>query len=65
MSEPVMAEWARLVMACRKSGIQRTVELTDALVPATAIDLGLPVVTLDDDYDRMARAHPPLRVLKV
>jgi hypothetical protein len=60
-----MAAWARLVGDCRSAGIQRTVKLTDALIAATAIDLGLPVVTQDDDYDQMARAHPPLQVLKI
>jgi predicted nucleic acid-binding protein len=65
ISEPVMTAWARLVVDCRNAGIQRTVKLTDALIAATAIDLGLPVVTQDDDYDQMARAHPPLRVRKV
>lgn len=65
ISEPVMAAWARLVTDCRSAGIQRTVKLTDALIAATAIDLGLPVVTQDDDYDQMARAHPPLQVRKV
>jgi predicted nucleic acid-binding protein len=65
ISELVMAAWARLVTDCRSAGIQRTVKLTDALIAATAIDLGLPVVTQDDDYDQMARAHPPLQVRKV
>lgn len=65
ISESVMAAWARLVMDCRSAGIQRTVKLTDALIAATAIDLGLPVVTQDDDYDQMERAHKELHVLKV
>ena len=65
ISEPVMSAWARLVTDCRSAGIQRTVKLTDALIAATAIDLGLPVVTQDDDYDQMARAHRPLQVRKV
>ena len=65
ISESVMTAWARLVMDCRSAGIQRTVKLTDALIAATAIDLGLPVVTQDDDYEQMASAHPPLRVCKV
>ncbi|MGH2366367.1 MAG: PIN domain-containing protein [Chloroflexota bacterium] len=65
ISESVMAAWARLVIDCRAAGIQRTVKLTDALIAATAIDLGLPVVTQDDDYDRMARAHSALHVLRV
>ncbi len=65
ISESVMAAWARLVMDCRAAGIQRTVKLTDALIGATAIDLGLPVVTRDDDYDQMAGAHQALHVPKV
>lgn len=60
-----MVAWARLVANCRTAGIQRTVKLTDALIAATAIDLGLPVVTQDDDYDQISRADPELRVLKV
>ena len=65
ISESVMGTWARLVMDCRAAGIHRTVKLTDALIAATAIDLGLPVVTQDDDYDQMAGAHAPLHVIKV
>ncbi len=65
ISESIMGAWARLVVDCRAAGIQRTVKLIDALIAATAIDLGLPVVTQDDDYDRMARAHRALHVLKV
>lgn len=65
ISESVMGAWARLVADCRSAGIHRTVKLTDTLIAATAIDLGLPIVTQDDDYDQMARAHRELRVLKV
>jgi predicted nucleic acid-binding protein len=65
ISESVMGAWARLVADCRRAGIQETVKVADALITATAIDLGLPVVTQDDDYDQMARAHRELRVLKV
>jgi predicted nucleic acid-binding protein len=65
ISETVMSAWARLVVDCRRAGIQRTVKLTDSLIAATAIDLGLPVVTQDDDYDQMARAHALLQVRKV
>lgn len=65
ITESVMGAWARLVADCRTAGIQRAVKLTDALIAATAIDLGLPVVTQDDDYDRIARVHGALRVLKV
>ncbi len=65
ISESVMTAWARLVMDCRAGGIQRMVKLTDALIAATAIDLGLPVVTQDDDYDQIARAHRALQVVRV
>ena len=65
ISESVLATWARLVWDCRKAGIQRTFKLADALIAATAIDLGLPVVTQDDDYDQTSIAHPSLKVRKV
>jgi predicted nucleic acid-binding protein len=65
IGEPVMDTWARLVADCRAAGVQRTVKLTDALIAATAVERGLPVVTQDDDYEQIARAHPALRVHKV
>lgn len=65
ISESVMVSWARLVADCRAGGIHRMVKLTDALIAATAIEHGLAIVTQDDDYDRIAVAHPPLRVIKV
>lgn len=65
VSEAVMAEWARLVIGCRRAGVHRMVRLTDALIGATAIVHGLPVVTQDDDFDRIAAAHPALNVLSV
>jgi predicted nucleic acid-binding protein len=65
ITESVMGAWARLVVDCRAAGIVRTVKLTDALIAATAIDLGWPVVTQDDDYEQMARAHRALHVVKV
>lgn len=55
ISESVMGAWARLVIDCRAAGIQRTVKLADALIAATAVEHGLPVVTQDNDYDQMAR----------
>jgi predicted nucleic acid-binding protein len=33
--------------------------LRDALIAATAVAHGLPVVTEDDDYDRIATVHAP------
>ena len=65
ITEAVMVAWARLVVDCRDAGIHRTVKLTDALIAATAIEHGLPVVTQDDDYKQMAQAYPPLQVLTV
>lgn len=65
LSESAMEAWARLVADCRAAGLQRFVKLTDSLIAATAVDLGLPVVTQDADYDQMARAHPDLHVMSV
>jgi predicted nucleic acid-binding protein len=65
ISEAVMVSWARLVADCRAAGIHRIVKLTDALIAATGIEHGLPVVTQDDDYDSIAAAHAPLRLIKV
>lgn len=65
ISEAIMVSWARLVADCRAAGIHRMVKLTDALIAATAVEHGLPVVTQDDDYDRIAQAHPSLQVIKV
>ena len=65
VSEAAMVTWARLVSDCRRAGIHRTIRLTDALIAATAIEHGLPVVTQDDDYDRIARAHSALQVVSV
>ncbi|WP_375432603.1 PIN domain-containing protein [uncultured Friedmanniella sp.] len=65
ISEAVMTAWAHLVHDCRQAGIHRSVRLTDALIAATAVAHGLPVVTQDADFDRMASAHAPLRVMKV
>ena len=65
VSEAVMVTWARLVTDCRAAGIQRTVKLTDALIAATAVEHGLPIVTQDGDYEKISDAHPALKVLNV
>jgi predicted nucleic acid-binding protein len=65
VSEAVMVSWARLVADCRGAGVHRAVKLTDALIAATAIEHGLPVVTQDADFDQIARACPALSVIKV
>ena len=65
VSEAVMVSWARLVADCRVAGVHRSVKLTDALIAATAIEHGLPVITQDADFDQIARACPTLSVIKV
>jgi predicted nucleic acid-binding protein len=65
VSEAIMVRWARLVADCRAAGSAGTIKLTDALIASTAVEHGLPVVTQDGDYDRIAQAHPDLRVVKV
>ena len=65
IGEAIMVTWARLVSASKAAGVHRTVKLTDALIAATAIEHGLPVVTQDTDYDQIARAYPDLQVLSV
>lgn len=65
VSEAVMIAWARLVSDCRLAGIHRSVKLLDALIAATAIEHGLTVVTQDQVYSDIARAHPALQVITV
>jgi hypothetical protein len=65
IGEAIMVTWARLVSASKAAGVHRTIKLTDALIAATAIEHGLPVVTQDNDYVQMARAYPDLQVLNV
>jgi predicted nucleic acid-binding protein len=65
VTEWVMDEWARLVDACRQSGLLAAVKRMDSFIAATAITLGVPVVTQDDDYDRMAAVCPALLVMEV
>lgn len=65
ISEAVMVAWAKLVSDCRRACIHRTIRLTDALIAATAVEHGLPVVTQDEDYRRIAEAHTGLQVVMV
>jgi predicted nucleic acid-binding protein len=65
ISEAVMVAWARLVADCKAAGIHRAVRLTDSLIAATAVEHGLPVVSQDGDYAKIAGAHPALRVLEI
>ena len=65
ISEAVMTSWARLVADCRAVGIHRAIKLTDALIAATAVEHGLPVVSQDGDFGKIAAAHAPLQTLDV
>jgi predicted nucleic acid-binding protein len=65
ISEAVMVSWARLVADCHAAGVHRAVKLTDALIAATAIEHGLPVITQDADFDQIARACSDLSVIRV
>lgn len=64
VSESMMSAW-RGWSRTAAAQITRTVKLLDALIAATATDLGLPVVTQNADFDQMARAHQPLAVIAV
>lgn len=64
ISEAIMVTWARLVADCRVADAHRAIRLTDSLIAATAVEHGLPVVAKDGDYEKIARAHPALQILK-
>jgi predicted nucleic acid-binding protein len=63
ITEAVMGSFARLTHDCRQAGARP--KILDALIAATAIEHGLPVVTQDEDFEAMARAHPRLVVERV
>lgn len=63
IGEPVMSAFARLVSDCRRAGLRPRV--LDALIAATAVEHGLPVVTQDDDFAAIAQCHPALTVIRV
>lgn len=65
ISEAIMVAWAHLVIDCRAAGIHRTVRLTDALIAATAVEHGLPIVTQDEDFEAIAATHTRLEVARV
>lgn len=65
ISEAVMTTWARLVADCKAAGIHRTIKLTDALIAATAVEHGLPVVTQNGDFEKIASAHAALQTAQV
>lgn len=63
IGESTMSAFAVLVHDCREAGVRP--KILDALLAATAVDQGLPVVTQDDDFSAMGRAHPRLEVDRV
>lgn len=63
VSEAVIGAFARLVHDCRAAS--RRPKILDALIAATAVEHGLPVITQDDDFDAIAAAHPALVVHRV
>lgn len=65
ISEAIMVTWARIVRDCKEVGGHRVVKLTDTLIAATAMEHGLPVVSQDGDYEKIAGACSSLRVLNV
>ena len=52
VDESVASAWARLRLALRDSKLKMPVN--DSWIAATAIALGIPVVTQDDDFPRLA-----------
>lgn len=63
VTEATMSAFARLTHDCRRSGARP--KILDALIAATAVEHGLPVVTQDDDFGAMARVHRRLVVQSV
>ena len=59
IDETVAAAWARLRVQLRDQG--RRMPVNDSWIAATAIAMGVPVVTQDDDYE----AVPGLTVIRV
>jgi predicted nucleic acid-binding protein len=63
VGEAVMSAFARLVYDCRRAGVRPRV--LDALIAATGLEHGLPVVTQDEDFAAMAMAHPALTIVRI
>ena len=59
VDQAVAAEWARLRVLLRDSG--RRMPVNDSWIAATALALGVPVVTQDDDFPDL----PDLDVIRV
>ncbi len=65
LTEAVMDAWAAIAEVCVASGVAKRVQTFDALIAATALAQGLPVVTQDSDFDLIQAAEPRLDVIKV
>ena len=52
IDEPVAEAWATLRLLLREEGLRMPVN--DSWIAATAMSLGVPVVTQDDDYARVS-----------
>jgi predicted nucleic acid-binding protein len=59
IDQPVAEAWARLRVTLRDEG--RRMPVNDSWIAATAISLGVPVVTQDDDYSEI----PGLQIIRV
>lgn len=59
VDQPVAEAWARLRLLLRDAGLRMPVN--DSWIAATAMALGVPVVTQDDDYAQV----PGLSVIRV
>lgn len=59
VTEAVAESWALLRVSLRSAG--RSMPVNDSWIAATAISLGVPVVTQDDDYQDV----PGLQVIRV
>ena len=55
IDEPVAEAWARLRLLLRDSG--QRMPVNDSWIAATAMSLGVPVVTQDDDYVDVGGLH--------
>lgn len=55
IDEAVAAEWARLRVVLRDSA--KRVPVNDSWIAATALALGVPVVTQDDDFPDLPELH--------
>jgi predicted nucleic acid-binding protein len=59
IDQPVAEAWARLRVTLRDEG--KRMPVNDSWIAATAISLGVPVITQDDDYVEL----PGLQVIRV